>query len=348
MPTQAAFVEERYIRDLFCPRLSTILSTLAALPHVEVAQDFQAFVQFLLPEDIQATRDMEQVFVLLNDDGKGVNNAKNTAVGYRLAHAAGLVRKIQQLPADLLNVATSVPVDMPSRFFSMFSDAQAKLDAKPEETGNYTMDMVNKLRHVDSVINSLKSFVAYPLAANARTIYSPKTKQKYDILATEIQQTLTAATKQGNDAAKIIEKYSFFQFVAKHSKKCLDVPRGNKDDHSRIIQYTQNNAAHQQWYLIADGEGYYSIKARHSDKCLDVANEDVEDGVPIIQYAYHGGDNQKWEFLTDGDGYFVIVNKLSGKCLDVEGGFRGNDVPIIQYERGDTDNQKWQLVAAGA
>ncbi len=213
LPTTAVFVEERFIRNLFCSRLSTICSTRASIPHVEVAQDFQAYVQQLLPKNVNARQDSEIVLKLLNDDGQGVNNMGNTAVGYRLSRAADLFKKIQMLPADMLDVPAYELVDMPARFNAMFTDAQMRIDAKPLDTGNHIQDMVTKLRHVNLVIKAILDFVEYPLESNARTVYSVQTKQQYDDIRVELKQTLTEANKQVTQTAKIIERYAATEIV---------------------------------------------------------------------------------------------------------------------------------------
>lgn len=214
-PTPAVFIEERFIRDLFCSRLSTICSTRAALPHVEVAQDFQAYAAQFLIANTEASEDAERVFALLNDDGNGINNALNTAVGYRLSFAAELFKKIQSLPTDMLNVPVNTPVEMPARFTAGFVDAQIRLDAKPKETCNHLQDMVTKLRHVGLIIQAIKDFVEHPLESNSRTVYSTPTKAKYDELANTIQKSLADAGKRVKQAAKIIERYVEVEVVKK-------------------------------------------------------------------------------------------------------------------------------------
>lgn len=214
-PTPAVFIEERFIRDLFCSRLSTICSTRAALPHVEVAQDFQAYAAQFLAGNTEAAEDAERVFTLLNDDGNGINNALNTAVGYRLSYAAELFKKIQALPTDMLNVPAHAPVEMPARFTAGFVDAQIRLDMKPKGTGNHLQDMVTKLRHVGLIVQAIKDFVELPLESNARTIYATPTKAKYNELADKIQQSLGDAAKRVKQAAKIIERYVEVEVIKK-------------------------------------------------------------------------------------------------------------------------------------
>ena len=157
---------------------------------------------------MDAFQDAETVFTLLNDGGQGVNNAGNTAVGYRLTRAADLFRDIQKLPADLLDVPASAMVDMPERFFSRFADAQAKYDAKPADTGNHLQDMIAKSQYIERVIKAVMDFVENPLESNAKKIYSEPTKQRYDEIKAEIHQTLTTASKQIIQAAKIIGPYA--------------------------------------------------------------------------------------------------------------------------------------------
>jgi hypothetical protein len=69
----------------------------------------------------------------------------------------------------------------------------------------------------------------------------------------------------------------YFQIVAMHSNKCLDVRRSSKDDGAIVQQYACGDPGtkNQLWRLQAVGGGAYQIIAKHSSKCLDVRGEEA-------------------------------------------------------------------------
>jgi hypothetical protein len=87
---------------------------------------------------------------------------------------------------------------------------------------------------------------------------------------------------------------NFYQVVAQHSGKCMDVAGASLSDNTRIIQWSCNGGNNQQFYLTPMNDGTYTISARHSGKCVDVSGASTENGAAIIQWACHGGDNQRF------------------------------------------------------
>ena len=135
----------------------------------------------------------------------------------------------------------------------------------------------------------------------------------------------------------------FFEVVARHSGKCLDVSGASTDNFASVIQWDCHGGANQQWQFVPLGDGYYRIVARHSGKVLDVYGVTTDDLAPIIQYESHGGVNQQWSLELVGDGYYRIVARHSGKALDVLGVSLENGTGIIQYTPHSGENQQWLL-----
>lgn len=135
----------------------------------------------------------------------------------------------------------------------------------------------------------------------------------------------------------------FFEVVARHSGKCLDVLGASIDDFAPIIQYDCYGGANQQWQFISLEEGYYCIVARHSGKVLDVFGTSTDDLAAVMQYSSHGGANQQWRLEEVGEGYYQIVARHSGKALDVFGASPENFTELIQYEAHGNQNQHWLL-----
>ncbi len=204
LPTQAVFVEERYLASIFYARLRQVCATKATIAHVDVSQKFQAYVT----NNENAQDDVDTVFKLLNDDGKGLVALQNTAVGYRLSNSANILRKMSNLPTDLLNIDPATPVDMPARFNEVFVDAQLNLENRPTPTGNTLLDMIRDLTHLRLVIIGIRNFVEHALEANAQSVYSIKTKAKYDALKLELMKLFDDAVNKIGKSAKIIEPYA--------------------------------------------------------------------------------------------------------------------------------------------
>jgi hypothetical protein len=364
LPTQAVFVEERYLASIFYARLRSVCAAKAAIAHVDVSQKFQAYAANFYPGNANAQGDVDTVLKLLNDDGRGLGALKNTAVGYHLSNVARIFKEMAQLPADLLNVPATAPVDMAARFNEIFVDAQMNLEDRPQLTGNDLLDMIRNLVHLRLVIAGIKNFVEHPLAANAQIIYSPPTKAQYDSLRAQLADLCTDALKKLGRAAKIIERYAnpanapaikelmanivagTYRITSANSEKVLDVSGGVHDDGARIIQYAWHGGLNQVWRLEplnGVDQGYYRILSLGSGKCLDVAGSAQEDGGEIIQYAYYNTDNQKWRLIVV-DGGFVIQAKHSGKVLDVPASSHDDGVPVIQYMQHNGNNQRWILV----
>ncbi|MDI1435638.1 RICIN domain-containing protein [Polyangium sorediatum] len=88
--------------------------------------------------------------------------------------------------------------------------------------------------------------------------------------------------------------WRYFQIVAVHSGKVLDVPGSSHNSEVPIIQY-QSTGGYNQWFRLDPvGEGCVRIVAKHSGKVLDVHGGGIENGAVIQQHHWLGGNNQKW------------------------------------------------------
>lgn len=136
----------------------------------------------------------------------------------------------------------------------------------------------------------------------------------------------------------------YYQIVAKHSGKVLDVKGGSTDNGADIIQYHATGADNQLWQPVPASGGYYQITSKHSGKVLDVKGGSTEDGAQVVQYQPTGGDNQLWNFVSVGGDYYQIVAKHSARLLDVKGVSRDDGALVTQYHATGADNQLWKLV----
>ncbi len=140
----------------------------------------------------------------------------------------------------------------------------------------------------------------------------------------------------------------YYQLVARHSGKCLDVSGESQDDLAPVIQWDCHTGENQQWNLESTGDGYYRLTVRHSSKVLDVAGVSLDDGASVIQYTPNGGANQQWRVEALSDGYYRLIARHSGKALDVAGASQESGATVIQYTLNGGANQEWLLRPIGS
>ncbi|WP_079102461.1 RICIN domain-containing protein [Streptomyces sp. TP-A0356] len=138
----------------------------------------------------------------------------------------------------------------------------------------------------------------------------------------------------------------YYDLVAEHSGKCLDITDNSAADNATALQYTCNGRLNQQWRLQDAGGGYVRVLAQHSGKCLDVAGGSTADGAYVNQYHCTTGTNQQWQFQDQGGGHYRLVARHSGKCLDVSDASTANGARLIQWPCGAGANQRFQRRSA--
>ncbi|MCX5425861.1 RICIN domain-containing protein [Streptomyces sp. NBC_00078] len=134
----------------------------------------------------------------------------------------------------------------------------------------------------------------------------------------------------------------YYNLVARHSGRCVDVADNAAADSHDVVQWDCNGGLNQQWRLKDAGGGYVQVIAEHSGKCLDVANASTADGASVQQYHCTTGTNQQWLLQDQGNGYSHLVARHSGECLDVENGSTANGARLIQWPCGTGTNQQFQ------
>ncbi|XRQ03879.1 family 43 glycosylhydrolase [Actinomadura welshii] len=102
----------------------------------------------------------------------------------------------------------------------------------------------------------------------------------------------------------------------RHSGLCLDDYEWATAPGAEVRQWTCNDAAVQDWYLVPAADGHYQISNRHSGLCLDDRDWATEPGSPVQQWTCNGLAVQQWRMTDVGDGYYTLTNRHSGLCLD--------------------------------
>jgi hypothetical protein len=131
----------------------------------------------------------------------------------------------------------------------------------------------------------------------------------------------------------------YYQLLAKHSGKAIDISDASTVNGADALQYTKGTGSNQQFSIQSVGSGYYKIVARHSGKVLAVTSST---GI-VEQYTYTGTAMQQWKVELLSDGYYKITNRSTGKSLDVTSASTLNKARIQQWSYVGSDNQKWKL-----
>ncbi len=135
----------------------------------------------------------------------------------------------------------------------------------------------------------------------------------------------------------------YFEIVARHTGKCLDVSGESLDAGALVIQWTCGGWFNQHWEIIDVGGGYFKIVARHSGKVLDVQWGGTTNGTPVWQWDENGTPAQQWEIIDVGGGYSRIMARHSGRALDVSGGSFSDGAQVHQWDYVGISNQQWWI-----
>ncbi len=135
--------------------------------------------------------------------------------------------------------------------------------------------------------------------------------------------------------------------VSVSSSKVVDVAGVSSDPGGRVIQWSPNGGANQQWRFLALSADTFVIQSVNSGQVLDVAGASNADGAQVIQWPWNGGANQWWRFEPVSEDAFRIVSVSSGKVVDVAGVSFDEGGTVIQWPWNGGANQQWRLAPLG-
>ncbi len=208
-----------------------------------------------------------------------------------------------------------------------------------------TVSIYDGYNFVTSVpASDLRSDVGVYLGDNGRHGFAITTPPQFkDGLPHALRVKFESSTTELSGSPGTISCATYYEIVARHSGKCLDVEGESMDSGARVIQFGCGGWANQQWQVIPVGGGFYKIVARHSGKVLDVQGGGLGNGTPVWQWDENGTPAQQWEIIDVGGGYVRIMARHSGKALDVEGGFTADGTQVHQWDYVGIANQQWLL-----
>ena len=137
-----------------------------------------------------------------------------------------------------------------------------------------------------------------------------------------------------------------YTISALHSGQCLEVAGANPNAGATVQQAVCNAMArHQQWQLLAVGDGYYRLVNFNSGKLLEVADNNIADGAMMRQWDYLNNNNQLWKIIVQGDGTYQLRAVHSNKCVDVIGAATVAGAGVQQATCTTNANQRFTLTA---
>ena len=116
--------------------------------------------------------------------------------------------------------------------------------------------------------------------------------------------------------------------------KCMDVSGASTTPGARLILFTCNGTAAQQFVWRPSGEIRYV-----GNLCIGTDREGAQGEGAIVTRACTGGAGQQWR---RGAGGSEIVGP-DGRCIDVEGRNPADGTPLVLAACTDTESQMWAV-----
>jgi hypothetical protein len=101
--------------------------------------------------------------------------------------------------------------------------------------------------------------------------------------------------------------FRFYNIVATHSGKCLDVAGASTANNANVQQFGCNGGDNQKWAISEVAGGYTVLVNKLSGKCLDVAGAETGNNANIQQFDCNGGDNQKFYWARFSERHIQVV-----------------------------------------
>src|SRR5687768_6004307 len=85
--------------------------------------------------------------------------------------------------------------------------------------------------------------------------------------------------------AVTIDTGAWYQIVARHSGKALDINGASTADGAAVIQWAAGTGLHQQFQFVDSGGGFYRLRVRHSGKVVEVQAGSTANGATVRQWT---------------------------------------------------------------
>ena len=140
----------------------------------------------------------------------------------------------------------------------------------------------------------------------------------------------------------VVEPGVHYRLIARHSGKAADIEGASTAAGAlKLIQWSLDSGANQQFDFVDAGGGHWRIRSRHSGHVLQVAGTGT--GADITQQPTSSATSQQWQVLDHGDGTVGLVNRASGLAMDVWSASTTDGARLSQWNRTDSTNQRFEL-----
>lgn len=126
---------------------------------------------------------------------------------------------------------------------------------------------------------------------------------------------------------------TYYQLIAQHSGRCLDVAGSSMGDNAYVQQWDCNGKSNQLWRISSADLGYYTIVSQSSSKCLDVSINPKGAGAIVQQYTCNGAQNQQFRFVAAPGSIanvYQMVVRHSNMCLEANNASMENGSVVQQ------------------
>jgi hypothetical protein len=128
-----------------------------------------------------------------------------------------------------------------------------------------------------------------------------------------------------------------YEITNSKSGKVLDVDR---NDQTRVMQFSSRGTDNQAWEIRAVGGGLYSLRSVMNGNALEAVGN--SNSTPVRATRFDGRSSQQWRFDAGKDNSALIVSHL-GKTLDIPGGSTRDGALVQIYDVNGDSNQRFTL-----
>ncbi|MEV6635759.1 RICIN domain-containing protein [Actinoplanes sp. NPDC051470] len=158
------------------------------------------------------------------------------------------------------------------------------------------------------------TYTAVVQGCDSRVLSSTRCRQKWTV-PVSIQLPFHRPTVDASDALLVVNQ---------HSKMCVDVAYGSRDQGARIQQYPCHGGPPERWrydwVTTVNETGYFQIVNQNSGLCLSIRGNAPAVGAQPTQARCNGRVSQMWGNVRAGVNIFRLKPYLdSSLCLDDEG-----------------------------
>ncbi|MEU2157297.1 RICIN domain-containing protein [Streptomyces sp. NPDC019396] len=143
---------------------------------------------------------------------------------------------------------------------------------------------------------------------------------------------------------------SAVRLKAEHSGQCLTITKASLRNGADAVQSVcADDAANQQFDMVATGAGSFELRAKHSGKCLEVQSSGTKTGSVVQQYWCGQGSHQTWRLVMVDIAKELYelrpghVTQTVNRCLDIASASKDDGARSQLWACNGTAAQKWRI-----